>query len=269
MPAALGEEVRQAQMGMAVARKLPKLWPVPIGEDSLTLACYGPSLLDTWRDIKRPIMSMSGSHNFLIERGIVPDYHVDMDPRSHKLSHILKPHKDVQYLMATVCHPFTWAVLKGYNVKTWHVVSGKNTREWLEKYDPRTVLVAGGSTIGLASIHVGGLLGYRHFEIHGMDGCWRGKRRHAGMHYGHEHKPMPHTVNGRTFWTSKIMMNANVELLNVVRNFPFFAVLHGDGLQQEMVEAENFDNAALAGTDKADRVRSATIEFRFRKVVNE
>ena len=268
MPAALGEEVRQGQMAICLTRKLPKMWPKPIGDGSLTLACYGPSLKDTWQDMKRPIVSMSGSHNFLIERGVVPDFHNDMDPRNHKLSHILKPHKDVQYLMASVCHPFTWAILKGYNLKTWHVISGKNTRTWIEQYDPRTMLVAGGSTIGLASLHVGGMLGYRHFEIHGMDGCWKDDARHAGKHYGHEHKPIDYVLDGKTYKTSKIMMNANMELLNMLRNFPFFAVLHGTGLQQDLIAKADLDNAAIHGTEKADLVRTATIEYRFKKISN-
>jgi hypothetical protein len=263
MPAALEENIRQGQMAICISKKLPKIWPVPIGEDVLSLVGYGPSLEDTWQDIKHPIMSMSGSHDFLIERGIIPDYHCDMDPRPHKVSHILHPHKDVQYLMASVCHPFTWSILKDYKLKTWHVVSGKNTKDWLSVNDPRTVLVAGGSTIGLASIHVGGLIGFRHFEIFGMDGCWKDNNRHAGPHYGHSHNVIEWSVGDLKFNTSKIMMNANVELLNMLRNFPFFAVLHGDGLQQAMLEEVDLPNAALHGTPKADLVRTAKVEIKW------
>jgi len=266
MPAALPEEVRHAQMAFCLYRKIPKLWPSPIGEESLTLACYGPSLKDTWQTMKHPIMSMSGSHNFLIERGVIPDYHCDMDPRPHKLSCILKPHKDVQYLMASVCHPFTWSILEGYKLKTWHVVSGKGTKAWIEQYDPKTVLVAGGSSIGLASIHVGGLLGFRHFEIHGMDGCFQGRTRHAGEHFGHPQQEIEQWANGKKYRTSKIMMNSNVELVNMLRHFPFFAILHGEGLQQSMVEEANLQNAALNGTPRADLVRTATVKINWKKV---
>jgi hypothetical protein len=271
MPAALHEDIRHGHMAICVNQKIPKMWPVPIdGEKVLSIACYGPSLKTTWKDLKRPIVSMSGSHNFLIKRGVVPDYHIDMDPRSHKLSHILNPHKDVQYLMASVCHPFTWSILKNYNLKIWHVVSGKGTREWLEKYDPRTLLVAGGSSIGLASIHVGGCLGYRRFEIFGMDGCFEeGKEtRHAGVHYGHEHKQIEWTAGDRVWKTSKIMMNSNIELLNMLRHFPFFAVLHGYGLQQALVEESGLSNAAVHGTEKADLVRTAEFDFIYKEAAS-
>ena len=270
MPAALKEEVRLGQMALCLRQNLPKLSAVDIGDGVMSIACYGPTLKDTWQDLRHPIISVSGSHDFLIERGIIPDFHLDMDPRPHKLKHIFHPHKDIQYLMASVCHPFTWGILKGYNVKTWHVVSGKGTRAWLERYDPGSCLVAGGSSIGLAAIHVAGLLGYRRFEIFGMDGCWKGNDRHAGIHYGHSHDQIDFTANGHTWKTSKIMMNANTELINMLRHFPFFAILHGEGLQQDMVIDAGLENAAVHGTEMADLVRGATLKFNWerREVAN-
>lgn len=261
MKCAVDEHIRQAQMAVCIRQHLPKLWPVPIDERAaLSIACYGPSLADTWQDLQRPIVSMSGSHDFLIAKGVVPDYHMDMDPRPHKLTHILHPHPDVQYLMASVCHPFTWSILKHSKLKTFHVVSGANTYAWLQQYDPRSLLVVAGSSMGLGAIHLGGVLGFRHFEIHGMDGCYRGTGRHAGPHYGHHQRPIPWTANGRTWQTSKIMQNSNQELLNMLRQFPFFAVLHGTGLQQDMVAEADLPNAAVAGTLKADAIRTATIQ---------
>lgn len=262
MRCAVDEDIRQAQMGVCLRQGLPKLWPVPIDESAtLSIACYGPSLRDTWQDLERPIISVSGAHDFLIERGIVPDFHMDMDPRPHKVAHVLKPHPSVQYLMASVCHPFTWSVLRGFKVRTFHVVSGANTYAWLQVHDPRTLLVVAGSSVGLGAMHVGGVLGFRHFEVHGMDGCFRDEARHAGAHFGHEQRPIPWTANGRTWQTSKIMINSNVELLNMLREFPFFAVLHGTGLVQDMVAEADLPNAAAAGTEKADRVRSAMVEL--------
>lgn len=257
---AQSEEARHTQMAICIRQGLPKLDLVPVSDEgTLTLACYGPSLKRTWRDMKHPIMSMSGSHNFLIEHGVVPDYHIDIDPRLHKLSYILHPHKDTQYLMASVCHPFTWSLLKGYNVKTWHVVSGPNTKEWISRYDPNTLLLAGGSSVGICAVHIGGVLGYRHFEIHGMDGNFDEESRHAGPHFGREQYPISWTANGRTYKTSRVMVNANVEMVNMIKYFPFFPVFHGTGLMQEMIAEADLPNAALAGTEKAEMLRSATV----------
>ena len=52
-----------------------------------SIVCYGPSLIDTWEDIKLEkeagnfIVTVSGAHDFLIERGIIPDVHIECDPR--------------------------------------------------------------------------------------------------------------------------------------------------------------------------------------------
>lgn len=262
MAAAVSEPARQAQMAICLRQKLPKLWPSPMDEDAtLHIACYGPSLAETWRDLGRPLLSVSGAHDFLIARGVVPDYHLSTDPRTTSLPHILHPHRDVQYLMASVSHPFTWSILKGYRVKVFHVVSGANTYAWLQVHDPRTLLVIAGSSVGLGALQVGGVLGFRHFEVHGMDGCWRDGARHAGEHFGHTQKPMPWTAHGRTWQTSKIMQNSNAELFNMLREWPFFVVLHGTGLVQDMMADENPPNGALAGTEKADLVRGARIEI--------
>lgn len=261
MAAAVSEPARQQQMAVCLRHRLPKLWPVPIDEEaSLSVACYGPSLADTWESLKRPIIAVSGAHDFLIERGIVPDFYACMDPRTTALPHFLKPHPEVRYLMASVCHPFTWSILRGFDVKVYHVVSGANTYAWVQAHDPRSLLVVAGSSVGLGSLQLGGVLGFRHFEIHGMDGCWHGERRHAAEHFGHVQKPIEWKANGRSWQTSKIMQNSNVELLNMLREFPFFAVLHGSGLMQDMVAEVDLPNAALAGTAKADLVRGARIE---------
>ena len=79
--AAVENTTRHEQMRIALNKGLPRLEAVPIDEEkSISIACYGPSLEDTWRDIKHPIISVSGALHFLTGKGIVPDYHVDCDP---------------------------------------------------------------------------------------------------------------------------------------------------------------------------------------------
>lgn len=261
MSAAVAEEIRHNQMAIATMQGFERMKMADMHNGTLTIACYGPSLADTWQNIKGPVLSVSGAHDFLIERGIVPTWHADMDPRPHKAKHLEKPHKDVEYLMATVCHPDAWARLKGYNVKLWHVISSKKTYEWVSRYDADNILVAGGSAIGLAAVHLGGVLGFRHFEIHGMDGCYRGDARHAGAHFGHPQKSKEYEIDGRKFRSSKIMMNSMVEFFNMAKGFPFFAVVHGDGLLQHIAHKIDLENVAIAGTYKAAIVRSGTVNF--------
>lgn len=263
LTAAMPIEYRLAQMRAAINSGFPRIQQQMMNEAaSISIACYGPSLSETWQDLTRPIISVSGSLKFLHERGITPDYHVDMDPREHKTKHIDPPVPGVHYIMASVCSPKTWEILKDQNVTLWHVDSRKGTDEWVRTNDPGTLLVTSGSTVGLGAIQIGGILGYRHFEIHGMDASLREGARHAGPHYGHKQGGYTWAAGGYKYETSKIMANAAAETLNACRIYPIFCVFHGSGLTQALLDEEyDLDNIALAGTPKANMVRKAKFQF--------
>lgn len=262
---AVATDQRHEQMRLALATGYPRLQPVPIDESrTLSLACYGPSLQDTWKDLRPPILSMSGATRWLADRGVIADYHVDMDPRLHKTNFIDPPIDGVQYLMASVCHPKTWDLLKDQKVILWHPVSDiVKTYEWVHKHDPGQLIVHGGSTIGLSALHIGGLLGYRHFEIHGMDGSFSGVERHAGMHSGKAQKgDITWDAGGVTYRTSKVMANAVSETINAMAIFPIFCVFHGTGLTQALIREAGLANACCADeTDKAAKIRRAAVRI--------
>ena len=284
MTAAMSADERCAQMLHAVtianARGYARLQRVPIDDTrTIALACYGPSLASTWetlRDQQRSgikILSMSGATHFLAERGVIPDFHLDMDPRAHKAKHLDPLVPGVHYLMASVCPRETWDLLANHPpelVTLWHTYSGANSdgidsHGWVHKYDrPDEFVVHGGSTIGLTALHVAGIMGYRHFEIHGMDGNRLADgQRHAGVHYGHpQNDPITWAAEGVTYHTSQIMANAVAETINTVRRFPLFCVFHGDGLTQALIREADVPNACTANqTEKAARVRTAFVRF--------
>ena len=258
LKAAVSDEARHAQMGEALKTGYPRLKPRPIDElASICIACYGPSLADTWQDIERPIISVSGALHFLAERGVIPDYHVDCDPRAHKIRHITPPVDGVHYVMGSCCAPKTWEVLRGQKVSLVHFFMSQDTEQWVTRNDPGGGMIRPGSTVGLAAIHVGGMLGYRHFEIHGMDGSFKDGKRHAGPHYGHKQGGYTWAAGHVKYDTSKIMANACAEVINTFRLFPIFGVFHGSGLQQALLDEEYaLDNVARAGAPKANMVRN-------------
>ena len=263
--AAVDPYTRHTQMLAAIKRGFPRLTQVPIDDaKTMYMACYGPSLQDTWEDLrdKHPLISMSGATRFLADRGIVPDYHCDMDPRPHKWKFIDPPVPGVHYLMASVCHPQTWDILKDQQVTLWHATAcHKCTEAFVTVYDqPGALVLNPGSTIGLGALHLGGVLGYRHFEIHGMDGSFKASERHAGMHYGKEQKDdITWDAGGVTYRTSRIMANGVAETINQVRSMPVFCVFHGIGLTQALIREADLPNACCADeTEKAAKVRRAT-----------
>lgn len=283
MVAALSYHERCEQMSYAIAvaneREYPRLQQTPIDDTPgrvIVLACYGPSLADTWetiRDAQRagaPVISMSGATRFLADRGVTADYHVDMDPRKHKAKHLDPPVPGVNYLMASVCPPATWELLKYQKVTLWHTYSGKDpatgqtTHQWVGQHDPGSIVIHGGSTIGLTALHIAGVMGHRRIEVHGMDGSFADATRtsrHAGPHFGHQQQDMiTWDAEGVTYHTSKIMSNAVAETLSAIKHFPMFTIFHGRGLTQALVREANLPTACTAEqTEKAAAIRAMQI----------
>ena len=258
LPPAINEEARERHMKWSSGQGYPRVKFRPMTNEIMQIIAYGPSLEDTWKEIDsdQPLLTMSGSLKFLLEKGLKPKwgrwFHTDVDPRAHKGKAIV-PHKEVIYFLGSVSHPETFKMLDGYPVVLWHAVSGPHTSTWVAENDPGQVLVAGGSTIGLSSIHLAGVFGYCHFRIHGMDGSFRGENRHAGFHGGMKQGQRPSLLN-EAYQTSRLMDNANFETIAMLQNFPVFCVFYGDGVIQDWVGKAQLINAARAWTPEAEKV---------------
>lgn len=256
---AVALDQRYDHMRAAIQRALPRLDRSRNAKGCLQIAAYGPSLIDTWTELdgaKGPIMSMSGTTKFLVERGITPDYHIDMDPRANKVMTSLPAVPGVKYLVASVCCPEYFSALEsaGVEIVIWHAVSSnwEQDLQWVAKEDPGALVISTGSTIGLAALQVGGLLGFTRFEIHGMDGSHRDGRRHAGPHSGKTQRDdITWAAGGKVYRTSKIMANAVAETVNTARNFPIITTWYGDGLTQALIREADLPNACCA--DQPDK----------------
>jgi hypothetical protein len=181
-------------------------------------------------DIKHPMLTVSGAHDFLIERGVVPDWHMDCDPRPHKLKFIEKSHAKVTYLMASCCDPKTWDLLSDRKVYIWHMHNGPETAEWVKTNDPWSMLIGGGSTAGLRAMQIGGLLGFSKFDIYAMDGNFVDGKFRTGEAKAPPQNVIRIKVKDREFQTTDLMLNAAVEYLFSIKNYPIDCRLHGDGM---------------------------------------
>lgn len=264
LPMAISEDAREGHMKWATSQGYPKIKFRPMTNDFMQIVGYGPSLEDTWKEINpnEPLMTMSGSLKFLLEKGLKPVwgkwFHAEIDPRSHKCE-VLALHKDVVYCIGSVAHPKTFKKLDGYHVVLWHAYSGGKSKDWIARNDPNQVMVVGGSTIGLSAFHLAGVFGFCHFDVFGMDGSFKGENRHAGPHGGIKHGQRPSLLN-ETYQTSRMMDNANFEIIAMLNNFPIFCIFHGDGVIQDWVGKNNLINAARAGTPVAESIRTVRIE---------
>ena len=157
---AVAIETRRAAMVTNIARPLPRLRRTPIDPAStLYIACYGPSLRETWPQLreagsflsrgKSAIIAMSGATKFLAERGITADWALEMDPRVSQLTVSLPSVPGVTYLIASCVLPefFDRVIEAGNPVILWHTVSNTKDEEqaFVDQHDPGEQVVHGGS----------------------------------------------------------------------------------------------------------------------------
>lgn len=227
--------LRDEQIKLAIQRVPGRIQPGERRDDPIAVVGFGPSLNDTWEKIKEfpYVVTCSGAHRFLIDRGIVPRWHVEVDPRPHKVELLGEPHPDVEYLVASACSPKYFDHLEGFNVKLWHVFDA--TGEGLRSLPTGEWAITGGCDVGLRAMTLAAFLGFRDLHIFGLDGCARGEDRHAAFHPNGKQKYLPVEHNGRTFYTTAAMLVAAKQTLHELEQMPaVHATFYGDGLTQEL-----------------------------------
>lgn len=163
------------------ALTLPYQWLAPQEphDGHMVVIGGGPSLKKDIEEIAERqrrgqlIFATNNTYNWLCDHGITPDCHVMLDAREDNKEFLPKSGKPLCYY-ASQCHP---DVLVGDNIILWHSFSdgileeiGNNTG------DP---LVGGGTTVGLKSLALGHILGYRNFHLYGFDSSYTEDQNHA------------------------------------------------------------------------------------------
>ena len=145
----------------------------------------GPTLLqfiDEVRERKKNgdlICTSNFTHDFLIDQGIIPDICSVIDPKKIVANYIKKPHKDVRYLIGTVCNKDVFQNLITAGVKVEKILVGYgmsgdrdvNLQQDHYHMSPRDYLV-GGTMMGLRAMNLAELMGYKTIEYYGMDSCF-------------------------------------------------------------------------------------------------
>lgn len=238
----------------------------PRHDGRVCIVAYGPSLKDTWHTLRMErrafgakIVSVSGAHDFLIERGIVPDYHIEVDPREHKAHFTRNPHPEVTYLIASCCHPVLIdnLVERGSKLALWHVYNSEDDFNLVNETgpDPGGWLICGGGSVGCRAVNVMYTQGYRTFSMYGMDCSFDASgEQHAGEHSGKKQHEWNVQIGNRWFRTSATLVYTargfmgNVGVLQRAsedNNEPFIEgtkdriefFMSGDGLLQELARA--------------------------------
>lgn len=231
--------LRDEQVKHSTRRVKKRLEGYPEGtkrSDPVAIVGFGPSLNDTWEKIRefKYVISCSGAHKFLIERGIVPTFHIEVDPRPHKVELIGKPHKDVQYLIASACHPKLFDHLEGYDVSLWHVFS--NEEDVQRMLPPGEWAITGGSSVGIRALTIARFLGFVDFHIFGMDGCDGKTGKHAAPHPNQAKGSLPLDYDGVTYYTTPNFLECAKETPGELDHLPGVkATFYGEGLVQHIM----------------------------------
>lgn len=230
--------LRNEQIKLAIARPIPRIEGAQEKRsEPIALVNFGPSLHDTWEQLRgfKYVMSCSGAHRFLIDHGIVPTWHVEVDPRKHKIQLLGEPHPDVEYLIASACHPDYFDHLAGYNVRLWHVFDNKD--DAIRTLPHGEWALPGGCSVGLRTMTIARFFGFTDQHIFGMDGCARESGTHTLAHPNAPKALQPCEYNGVTYMTTPSMLEAARGTWHELNQMPdVVPTFYGDGLVQAMAK---------------------------------
>ena len=244
--------VRDANIKKAIKLPIPRLAPTTdLKHEPIACVGFGPSLNDTWGHLQnfKYIMTCSGAHKFVVEKGLTPSYHIEVDPREHKVGLIGQPVHGCTYLISSACHPKVFEHLKDYSLMLWHIFDGADEGQ---RILPRGEWsITGGCSVGVRMLTLSRVMGFREIHVFGMDGSEHDTYgKHAAAH---PMQPPGHslvTVHGREFKTTSSMFTVAQGIWHELDELhDVTAKFYGDGLIQHM--SNHYERKPKVGTNLA------------------
>ena len=144
----------------------------------------GPSIEETHRELKGDVLAINSAIGFLLNKGKTPKWGMIWDA-AEICENFAVPHQEINYLIASRCHPSVFKRLEGSNVVVWHAAGDNNILELLQRPDViakqpcHEPLINGGTAGVTRAIFLATTLGYTDIHIYGADSCYSGDRTHA------------------------------------------------------------------------------------------
>ena len=206
-----------AQAKANLARGLPLFIGQEAHKAKLCIVGGAPSLKDTLPSLQflrgrgALVLALNNTHDWLAERGIVPDLHVMLDARRENAEFVRRPNKGTTYLIAAQCHPDVFDALAGHEVITW-VADVPGMRALAESIKDKPLgLVGGGSTVGLKAMALAYLWGFRWLGLFGFDSCYSGLSHHAYPQSLNDMESVVHVLRGGKRFACAPWMHAQAE----------------------------------------------------------
>ena len=135
-----------------------------------------PQFLNEIKEFKKDesdnLMSVNATHAWLIDKGMPPRIHVisEHDVENVEVSLGGPPHKEVYYYLASTCHENIFRQLEGYRRVLWHpFMPLQGYQHAVARYFHGEFMVGGGYSTFFRSMTVAIVLGFRRFDLFGLD----------------------------------------------------------------------------------------------------
>ena len=157
---------------------IPHLFEVPAHKGRAVIVGAGPSTalhLDTLQGCLSPhtcLFSLNGAHQWLVETDLIPNIHVlfehDVDDTVTSLGG--PPNLETTYYLASHSDERVFAQLKGHKRVLWHAnIPIDGYHEAIAKYFPGEFMISGGYATFFRTLGIAMVLGFRNFDIFGVD----------------------------------------------------------------------------------------------------
>lgn len=174
-----------ANVAANIKRDLPWLDEAEQHDGHAVIVGGGPSLEDRldeirWRQtLGQKIFALNGAAAYLWKNGIPVDYHVIVDARPENIKFLQETDEDAHFLLASQVDPSLCNALKDSRVTLWHSNADGVANLLTDETEKPVHLIGGGSTVGLQTMVIAWLTGYRRLHLYGFDSSFRESRHHA------------------------------------------------------------------------------------------
>ena len=204
----------------------------------------GPSLKANWQELrafKGDIIACNASCQFLLEKGITPQYMFCFDADKLVLE-FFTPHKDITYLLGSRCVPEAFKILEGCRIVVWHAAGDERIREILEARRINEPMVTGGSAAVTRAMMLAMPMGYTTVHVYGGDSSFAAGDTHIRQSTTVERR-VAVKCNGRVFEVAPwmVMQITDLEkLAPLIKRLGIRMHFHGDGLLQHVARTLGF-----------------------------
>lgn len=196
----------------------------------------GPSLKDNWKklkDFEGEILTCNAACQFLLEKGITPDYMMCFDADPLMLEFVKPPVKGVKYLLASRCPTKAFEILEGFDVVMWHAAGDQHIEEILEKNNRLEPMITGGSAAITRAMHLAHAMGFKAVHLYGADSSFKDEDTHIRKSTTVERR-MKVRVNNRDFecapWMAQQAEDFKILAPSMMHHLGVDLHVHGDGL---------------------------------------